>query len=103
MKIQNTEQVVDRPLLDAGGRRIGTVVALHCTPDPYTPAWALVRLPGLRRRLRGVPMTGARWTAWDAVAVDLPREQVVAAEPASVQAWQDQEWLVRMAAFYRQA
>lgn len=103
MKIQNTTQVVDRPLVDIGGRRIGTVVALHCAPDPYTAAWALVRLPGLRRQLRGVPMSGARWATRDAIAVDVPRERVVAAEPASVQAWYDEEWLGRMAAFYRQA
>lgn len=89
------------PLFGAGDVRIGIVVAVRCEPDGHTPAWLLVKLPGLRRRLRAVPASQAVWLPPGRLAVPYPAEQVAASPVArGHEALEDDAWRERAAGFY---
>jgi hypothetical protein len=81
VRIQGERQVLDWPVRDGAGRRLGRVVGVECDPDPYTAAWLLLRLPGWPRRLRAVPASGANWQPGGPLSVAYRRE-VVLASPA---------------------
>ncbi len=61
MKIQGEGQLLGIPVVDRDGRRVGRVLAAYCAPDRYSLVWLVLRLPGLRRRVRAVPSVHAQW------------------------------------------
>jgi len=82
VKIQGESQVLDRPVVDAGGRGLGRVIAVKCAPeDPYTVEWFVLRLRGWRRGRRAVPAARADWRAGGGLRVSFARD-VVLASPA---------------------
>jgi len=80
MMIQRYERVVDLPVVDPDGHRLGRVAAAYCTPDPVRVVWFVLRLPGLRRQWRAVPARHARWCGTTRTSLWVPhrREQVLA-------------------------
>jgi hypothetical protein len=75
VKIQGESQVFGQPIRDIDGRRFGRIVAVDCSPeDPYTATLFMVRLRGLRRRLRAVPAQQAQWHAAGGLQVPLRRD-----------------------------
>jgi len=81
VKVQGEAQLLHVPVADSGGRRLGRVVAVDCSPDPYSAAWLVLRLRGLRRQLRAVPAREANFPPIGELAVPYSRA-VVRASPA---------------------
>jgi hypothetical protein len=75
VKIQGDSQVLDLPVVDVEGRRVGRVAAVDCAPDPYTAVWFVLRLHGWRRQLRAVPAQHAQWGTGAELQVPYRREQ----------------------------
>jgi hypothetical protein len=83
LKVQGEAQLLNVPVADSGGRRLGRVVAVHCSPDPYTAAWLIVRLRGLRRQLRAVPARDSHCTPTGELMVPYRRADVYASPALS--------------------
>ena len=80
MKIQSDTQLLGVRVRGLDGHRLGRVVAVFCAPDPYTPAWFVLRVrggPGRRsRRWRAVPAGQAHWSGDEELLVPYRRDQV---------------------------
>jgi membrane-associated protein len=96
VKIQGESQVLGQPIRDSDGRRFGRIMAVDCSPeDPYTAALFMLRLRGLRRRLRAVPAQQARWHAAGGLQVPLRRWVLVCAAVGACLGAQTGYWIGR--------
>ena len=100
MKIQGESQVLGMPVADVDDRRLGHIVAVDCTPDPYNAAWFVVRLHGWRRGLRAVPAHDADWSTGAGLRVSYRRAQILASPTPSKDGAQDLACRRAIEAFY---
>jgi len=100
VKIQGESQVLGMPVADVDDRRLGHIVAVDCTPDPYNAAWFVVRLHGWRLRLRAVPAHDADWSTGAGLRVPYRRAQILASPTPSKDGAQDLACRRAIEAFY---
>jgi len=100
VKIQDASQVLGMPVADLDGRRLGRIVAVDCTSDPYTAAWFVVRLVGWQHRLRAVPAHNADWSTGAGIHVPYRRAQILASPTPSKDGVHDLACRRAIEAFY---
>lgn len=77
MKVQGADHLLGQPVSDVQGRRIGRIVALTFGRDPFAPAWLILVLSLVRRRLRAVPASDLTWSERQGLTVPLARSAVL--------------------------
>jgi len=102
VKIQGSSQVLGQPVITTDGRRTGIVIRMRRRDDdPYTVTWMLIRLRGIRRRLRAVPAADATVLPYRGVRVPYDRHQIIASPPATDVTLGDPSWRHHTAAHYQ--
>jgi len=100
VKIQDASQVLGIPVADVDGRRLGRIVAVDCTPEPYTAAWFVLRLRGWRLRLRAVLAHDVDWSIGPGLRVPYRRAQILASPTTPGDGLQDLARRGAIEAFY---
>lgn len=100
MKFHRRVPPLNWPVFGVNGVELGTVLSVQCDPADARPEWLLIRLCGLRRRLRLVPAANATWQSPGRLTVPYREDQVIASPQATDTSITEPEWRQRVLHFY---